>query len=84
MADSEALVQIDAVEALEQALIGLRRSVASTMRREREAKSLSLRDVAVKVNLAPAAVSNIERAKSWRTETARRIAQFYASVEGAA
>ena len=83
MADSEALVQIDAVEALEQALTGLRRSVASTMRRERESKSLSLRDVAVKVNLAPAAVSNIERAKSWRTETARRIAQFYASVEGA-
>jgi ribosome-binding protein aMBF1 (putative translation factor) len=83
MPQSDALVQIDAVEALEQALVGLRLSAASAMRRERESKSLSLRDVAAEVNLAPAAVSNIERGKSWKTETARRIAQFYTSVEGA-
>jgi ribosome-binding protein aMBF1 (putative translation factor) len=84
MADSEALVQIEAVAALEGVLFDLKRTAASAMRREREAKSLSLRDVAVKVNLAPAAVSNIERGKSWRTETARRIAQFYATITEAA
>jgi ribosome-binding protein aMBF1 (putative translation factor) len=83
MADSEALVQINAVEAVEALLVAVRRTAAIAMLREREDKGLSLRDVAAKVRLAPAAVSNIERGKSWKTETARRIAQFYASVEGA-
>jgi hypothetical protein len=44
---------------------------------------LSLRDVAVQVDLTPAGLHNIERAKTWRTKTARRVAEFYSKMDAA-
>jgi ribosome-binding protein aMBF1 (putative translation factor) len=83
MATNGALVQIERVEALEKVLKELRREVGRTLRTEREAAGLSLRDVAHHVRMTGAGISLIELGKSWKTKTVRRIAQFYASLTGA-
>jgi ribosome-binding protein aMBF1 (putative translation factor) len=83
MADIGTLAQIDKVDLMERELSGLRRSVALALRFQRESALLSLRDVAVKVRLTPAALSNLERGKSWRTKTARRVAEFYSKMDAA-
>jgi DNA-binding transcriptional regulator YiaG len=75
-----ASAQVEAVEALEKELSARRKQAAATLRIVREGLELSLRDVAPAVNLTAAGLSNLEIGKSWRTETARRIAQFYASL----
>jgi ribosome-binding protein aMBF1 (putative translation factor) len=84
MAATGSLVQIEQIEQLEEVLRGLQQSTANTMLHEREAMSLSLREVSLKVRLTAAAINNIERGKSWRTKTARKIAEFYASLTEAA
>jgi ribosome-binding protein aMBF1 (putative translation factor) len=83
MTDIGTLAQIDKVDLMERELAALRRSVALALRFQRERALLSLRDVAVKVHLAPAALSNLERGKSWRTKTARRVAEFYSKLDAA-
>lgn len=80
MTDAGTLVQIERVEALERELAETRRAVARSLRYTRETASLSLRDVAPKVRLTPAALSNIERGESWKTKTIRRVAKFYDSA----
>jgi ribosome-binding protein aMBF1 (putative translation factor) len=74
---TEPAVQIDQIEAMERDLVTARRAVARTLRFKRETVGLSLRDVAPKLRLSAAALSNIERGKSWRTRTIRRLAKFY-------
>jgi hypothetical protein len=83
MADNETLVQIEQIESVERLLVGLQRTAADSLRRTRERVKLSLRDVAVQVDLTPAGLHNIERAKTWRTKTARRVAEFYSKMDAA-
>lgn len=77
MTATEPAVQIDQIEAMECDLVSARRAVARTLRFKRETAGLSLRDVAPKLRISAAALSNIERGKSWRTRTIRRLASFY-------
>jgi DNA-binding XRE family transcriptional regulator len=84
MADMGSLVQIEQIEQIEAVQRGMQRSAASTMRREREKLSLSLREVSEAVGLTAAAINNLERGKSWRTPTARRVSEHYASLTEAA
>jgi DNA-binding transcriptional regulator YiaG len=78
-----ASAQVEAVEALEKELAARRKQAAATLRIVREGLELSLRDVAPAVNLTAAGLSNLEIGKSWKTPTARRVAEHYASIEGA-
>jgi hypothetical protein len=55
MAATGSLVQIEQIEQLEEVLRGLQQSTANTMLHEREAMSLSLREVSLKVRLTAAA-----------------------------
>ena len=77
MPESGLIVQMAQIEALERAIIGLQQSVAVSLRAARESRSLSLRDVAPHVGLTAAALHNLERGKSWRTPSARRVAEYY-------
>ena len=73
----EPAVQIEQIAAMERELENARRAVARTLRFKRETAGLSLRDVAPRLRLSAAALSNIERGQSWRTRTIRRLALFY-------
>jgi ribosome-binding protein aMBF1 (putative translation factor) len=83
MAATGSLVQIEQIEQLEGLLRGLRRSTAMTMLTEREALGLSLREVAEHVGLTAVAINNMERGKSWRTSSARRVAELYSERNAA-
>jgi hypothetical protein len=84
MVATGSLVQIEQIEQLEELLRGLRRSAAMTMLIERGKLSLSLREVSAHVGLTTVAINNLERGKSWRTSSARRVAEHYASTTAGA
>lgn len=83
MADSGPVVQVSRVAELEEQLDVARKEAAKTIRRLREDRELSLRDVAPKVKLTPTSLLKIERGESWRTKTVERIARFYESLSAA-
>jgi ribosome-binding protein aMBF1 (putative translation factor) len=77
------VAQVDKVGALEAELADLQVAVGRRLRVTREDAELSLRDVAQKVRLSTATLSNIERGASWKTRTVRRVAVFYESLSAA-
>lgn len=83
MVETSPVVQVSRVAELEQQLVVARKEAAKVIRREREDRELSLRDVAPKVKLTPMSLLKIERGETWRTETVKRIARYYESLSAA-
>jgi ribosome-binding protein aMBF1 (putative translation factor) len=77
-------VQIARVSRLERQLAEARQRAGRALRQTREARGLSLRDVAPHVNLSAGALSEMERAETWATPTAERVLRFYTQNEPAA
>jgi transcriptional regulator with XRE-family HTH domain len=71
--------QIEAVARREDALKRARARAAGALRRTREQKGLSLRQASERVGLSAGGLSLLERAMTWETETARRVAAAYAN-----
>jgi ribosome-binding protein aMBF1 (putative translation factor) len=80
MDELELVVQVQRVAESESALATARKEVARSLRRRREDRGLSLRQVAPKVRLTAPTISQIERGEMWRTKTVLRLAKFYDSA----
>lgn len=83
MLASEVLVQLDAIEAMERGLAGQRKHVARAFLALRRDAGLSLRDVAPEVGITSVTINNIERGKTFRMASVRRLAKYYAKLEAA-
>lgn len=84
MPDTGLVAQVDRIDRMEEDTKKAQVQMARVLYLTRELAGLSLRDVAPKVGMTAAQISNIERGKSWKTKTVRRIARFYDSLSSAA
>lgn len=80
MTAAEVLVQLDAIDALERKLTAERKTVARALRTLRTDAGLTLRDVAPKVGITHATISNIESGRTFRPANVRRLAKYYAKL----
>lgn len=68
---------LDGIRQIERELKLKQRQVGRLFRAERISRLLTLEQVARKTRVSTATVYNVERGKSWKTKTARKIARFY-------
>lgn len=71
---------IGTAELIERNCRAVQRCAGKALRDAREAQGLSLREAAKAIRLSPAALSQLERAKTWETATAARAIRVLAAM----
>lgn len=76
MPDVSPAVHVAEVRRIERELTQARRRASQSIREKRDELKLSLRQVARRVKISAPALSQLERAESWESRTAERVARF--------
>lgn len=80
MPQTDPAVQVEAVIRIERELVEARKRAARALRESREEQGIGLRTAAKAIRLSPAALSELERARTWSSKTAMKAVRYLGRV----